>query len=221
MRILLIAPSTPRMRSVRKALCEAAYAVDVESNVDAGARTACLNEYDLVVVDGTPEDGVRACAAIRGYGRTMHLMMLSDDAECESKVRLLEQGADDYLSAPFALSEFVARVHAVCRRPHTYALPVLSSGDLILCTTSGIVRHKEKIIDLTRKEFMLLEYLMRHPGTIVTRAMILEHVWDMSVDAFTNTIETHIVALRKKLSKAGCRPTTITTVSGRGYAMMG
>lgn len=217
MRILLLACTPERTRLVRKALCEMACAIDVAEEIDAGVRLACLNEYDLAVVDGTPDQGAEACAAIRGHGKAIPIMIVSDDRSTESTVRLLESGADDYLAAPFALSEFMARIHALNRRPRTLLPSVLTVGELVLCTNSGSVRRGKRDIKLTRKEFMLLEYLMRHPGAVVTRAMILEHVWDMSLDAFTNTIETHIVMLRKKLAKAGCCANTIATVSGRGY----
>ena len=134
------------------------------------------------------------------------------------KIDLLNAGADDYLTKPFALQELLARVRALLRRPLAIEEEVLCVGPITLDTKRCIVTRGKKEIYLTRKEFMLLRYLMKNEGTVLSRGMLLEHVWDMSVDIFSNTIESHILSLRKKIGDTG-KDRLIQTIPGRGYKM--
>ena len=142
--------------------------------------------------------------------------MLSIQADTNMIVRTLDAGADDYLTKPFSFDELIARIRALLRRPLGITEDVLSAHDIILDTKRHVVSRAGVEIMLTRKEFMLLEYLLRNQGSVVTRAMIMEHVWDMYADPFSNTIESHILSVRKKITAAdGDR--VIETVPGRGY----
>jgi DNA-binding response OmpR family regulator len=143
-------------------------------------------------------------------------LVLSVKSETVKKVDLLNAGADDYLTKPFALEELLARVRALLRRPPEIEGDVLQVGDVSLDTKRFLVKRGKREVALTRKEFMLLHYLMRNQGVVLSRGMILEHVWDMSIDIFSNTIESHILSLRKKLHDTGGHR-LIKTVPSRGY----
>jgi two-component system OmpR family response regulator len=144
--------------------------------------------------------------------------MLSVKADVKTKVELLSAGADDYLAKPFSLEELVARMDALTRRPHTVDTDVIQLDDLRLDAARHTVARGDARIYLTRKEFMLLAYLLRNRGRVVSRGMILEHVWDMKGDPFSNTIESHMSSLRRKIDTAGRRK-IIHTVPGRGYKL--
>lgn len=136
--------------------------------------------------------------------------------ESATKVALLDAGADDYLSKPFSMDELLARVRALSRRPKQIAAEVLTFADLILNTKAHTVYRAKREVHLTPKEFMLLEYLLRNKGAVLPRSMILEHVWNMDTDPFSNTIESHILSLRRKIDPDG-KKSIIHTVPGVGY----
>lgn len=142
--------------------------------------------------------------------------MLSARGEMGIKVELLNKGADDYLTKPFSLEELLARIRALLRRPASVSSEILQIDDLVMDTKKHITTRKGKEIYLTRKEFMLLEYLLRHKSTVVSRGMLLEHVWDINVDPFSNTIESHVLNVRKKIAIKG-KKDLIQTLPGIGY----
>jgi two-component system copper resistance phosphate regulon response regulator CusR len=142
--------------------------------------------------------------------------MVSGILESATQVALLDAGADDYLSKPFSLDELLARIRALLRRPRQIAGEILTFDDLTLNTKAHTVHWAKKEIHLTPKEFMLLEYLLRNQGAVLSRSMMLEHVWNMDTDPFSNTIESHILSLRRKIDRDGKRG-IIHTVSGVGY----
>ncbi len=142
--------------------------------------------------------------------------MLSVTGDVATKIEALNLGADDYLAKPFSLAELLARVHALLRREKKITGPKLVVADLEMDTRAHTVARAGKVIPLNRKEFALLEYLMRNPGTTLTRSMILEHVWDMNADPFTNTVDVHIRFLREKID-VGRRKKLLKTVHGFGY----
>jgi len=218
MRILVVEDEQRISRFLKDSLEAEYFAVDVAEDGERGSYFARTNDYDLVVLDNMlpKKDGLQVCREIRAAGKTMPILVVSVKTGTEDKVDLLNAGADDYLAKPFVLEELLARIRALLRRPASLESDELVAEDLTLDVKTGTVRRADKEIYLTRKEFMLLQYLMRNQGLVVSRGMILEHVWDMSVDIFSNTIESHILSLRKKIGDMG-RERLIQTVPGRGY----
>lgn len=217
MRILIIDDDRNSSHFLKLSLEAEHFAVDHAHDGTTGARLTCLNDYDLVVLDDSLPDvcPVAVCAEIRAYGKTMPILVISEDG-CTRAVPLLDAGADDCIAKPFALMELVARMRALLRRPHTLMGETLAAQGLTLNIRTGVVTNGSKELLLTRKEFMLLEYFMRNQGAVLSRSMLIEHVWDMSIDLFSNTIESHVLSLRRKIGDARAKK-VITTVSGRGY----
>ena len=221
MRILVIEDDTKLQSFIKESLEAELYAVDAASDGETGSYLARTNDYDLIILDlMLPEkDGHEVCEEIRSEGKTMPILVLSAQSDTAHKTNLLNSGADDYLTKPFALTELTARVRALLRRPTAIVGDVLTIGGIVLDTKKSTVHKGDEEIKLSRKEFMLLRYLMQNEGTVLTRGMMLEHVWDMSVDIFSNTIEAHILSLRKKLGDTDKGNQLIQTVPGRGYKM--
>ncbi len=219
MRLLIVEDDQSLQQFLRGAMEAEMFAVDVASDGDEAVRLVLRNEYDLIILDnGLPKkDGREVCLDIRRHNRVMPILVLSAQNETAQKTSLLNAGADDYLTKPFESTELVARVRALLRRPLRILEDVMDFRNIHLDSQRGEVKVNDIPLVLTRKEFMLLQYLMRNHDTVLTRAMILEHVWDMSVDIFSNTIESHIVSLRKKLNDNNKLDPIIKTVSGRGY----
>lgn len=218
MRVLIVDDDLDICWSVKTQLEAMRLAVDVAHTGKDGSYMARTSDYDLIILDYVmPQgNGDEVCREIRAAGKAAPILMLSVQADVATKVALLDQGADDYLAKPFSSDELAARVRALLRRPRALVSDVMTFGDITLETRSHVIQRGGIDVYLTRKEFMLLEYLMRHAGMVVTRGMMLEHVWDGNIDLFTNTIETHILSLRKKL-EAGGGARVIHTVPGCGY----
>jgi DNA-binding response OmpR family regulator len=218
MRVLIVEDEQKIREFLKESLEAELFAVDAVADGEQGSRLGRTNDYDLIVLDNMLpiKDGLTVCREIREDGKTMPIIVVSVKNDTVNKVDLLNAGADDYLTKPFALPELMARVRALLRRPHALEEEVLTVGDVTLDVRSGTVTRGDKSISLTRKEFMLLHYPMQNEGSILSRGMMLEHVWDMSVDIFSNTIESHILSLRKKLGDTGSKR-LIQTVAGRGY----
>jgi len=218
MRLLLVEDETNIVNFLKPSLEAELFAVDVAEDGERGSFLARTNDYDIIVLDNIlpKKIGLEVCKDVRGIGREIPILILSVRAEPSNKVELLNAGADDYLSKPFSFEELLARIHALLRRPKEFRGDIIRLDDLFVDVRKQIVRRGKKEIYLTRKEFMLLEYLLSHQGGVVSRGMILEHVWDMMVDPFSNTIESHILSLRKKIDIPGKRK-LIHTVPGRGY----
>jgi len=220
MRILIIEDEDKIASFVKAALMAQHYAVDVASDGERGLYLALTNDYDLIILDNIlpKKEGMQVCREIREKGRTVPILILSVKSQTMEKADLLNAGADDYLTKPFALEELLARIAALLRRGRSIARDVMTIEDIVLDSKAGTVTRKKKPVQLTRREFSLLEYLMRNEDIVLSRSMLLEHVWDMSVDLFSNTIESHIFCLRKKLNDMG-KDKIIQTVPGRGYRM--
>ena len=218
MRILLVEDDENISKVLKMQLEAECFAVDVAHDGEQGSFMARTNGYDAVILDSVlPKKlGQEVCTDIRKIGKTMPIIFLTVSSEVANKVEALSLGADDYLTKPFSFAELLARLRAVLRRPAQTVSDILAFEDLTLNVGNQIVQRGQDQIYLTRKEFMLLEYLLRHKGGVVSRSELLEHVWDSSVDIFSNTIESHIVSLRKKLDGPR-RKKLIHTVSGRGY----
>ena len=195
-------------------------AVDTAEDGKKGSRLARTNDYDIIVLDNIlPEkSGLGVCHDIRHSGKEAPILILSVKSDTATKVELLNEGADDYLVKPFAVDELVAHIRALLRRPKQIKGEIFQIDDLVLDTKKHTVTRAGKEVRLTHKEFALLEYLMRNHGFVLSRGMILEHVWDMYANTFSNTIESHIARLRRKInSRAKGSKNLIHTVPGRGY----
>jgi len=218
MRILVIEDEQEIIDFLKPSLENAGFVVDAAMDGEQGAFLAKTNSYDLMIVDLMlpKKDGKEVCNEIREKGITTPILILSVIAETKNKTDLLNVGADDYLTKPFAFEELLARVRALLRRPRNMQEDIIEIDDLALDTVRHSVARGGKRIRLTPKEFTLLEYLLRNRGAVVSRSMILEHVWDMNADPFSNTIEAHILSLRKKIDVKG-KTKLIHTVHGLGY----
>ncbi len=218
MRILLVEDEQEIREFLKPALESACFAVDTAEDGEKGSQYARSNDYDIIILDNMlpKKTGIEVCKDIRTAGKQTPILMLSVIENTEKKVELLNSGADDYMTKPFSLQELLARVRALLRRPKPIQSETLEIKDIVLDTKRHLVTKKDKEIYLTRKEFMLLEYMMRNQGIVLSRGMIMEHVWDMNADPFSNTIESHILSLRKKLGDGG-KNRLIKTVPGMGY----
>lgn len=218
MNLLVVEDDKETRNFLKSSLKVEGFVVDTAEDGKAGSYKASVNDYDLIVLDiELPyKNGRQICSELRSSGKNMPIIMLSVKGEIDTKVDLLQTGADDYLVKPFSFTELSARIKALLRRPQKIENEVLCIDDLVLDAGSRTVARAEKEICLTPKEFFLLEYLMRNRGRVMSRQALLEHVWDVNADPFTNTVETHIVNLRKKLKQKNKRE-IICTVSGTGY----
>lgn len=218
MKILIIEDDKQTAETIRCVMKDY-YAVDVAYTGEDGEYQASVNDYDVILIDQIlPDtDGTTICRKIRKADIKTPILMLTGQAEIKDKVSALDAGADDYLTKPFKFAELLARIRALMRRiPNTLDSNTLSVGSLKLDIGTNVVRRNDRAISLRRKEFGLLEYLMRNRGRVLTRSMILEHVWDSDADPITNTVDVHINYLRDKIDKPF--PThLIKTVHGLGY----
>ncbi len=218
MRLLIIEDNVEFVTLLKNRLEEKCFAVDNAYDGDRGLFLAKTNEYDLILLDcALPgKSGFEICKELRFFGKHTPIIIISVSNDTPKKVAGLELGADDYLGKPFLFDELYARIQAVLRRPPIQNSCILAFGDLTLDTNKQRVTRGKDAIYLTKKEFSLLEYLMKHAGAVVSRGEIMEHIWDANLDPFSNTIETHILNLRKKLH-SGNRKKIIHSVPGRGY----
>src|SRR5690606_2692464 len=206
---------------IGKGLKSAGHLVDVESDGRAGLLRAAAETYDLIVVDRMlPHvDGLTIVQTMRATGDTTPVLILSALGEVDERVAGLRAGGDDYLTKPFAMSELLARIDVLSRRgPAIVTETKLSVGDLEVDLLGQAVRRGGKPIDLTAREFRILTYLARNEGRVVTRSMLLEHVWDYHFDPQTNIIDQHVSRLRQKVDRGFDTP-LIHTVRGTGYVM--
>ncbi len=220
MRILVVEDDAPLASFVRKGLEAEHYAVDVAGDGELARQMASESEYDLVILDlNLPKlDGIAVLNAIRPKKPSLPVLVLTARSRVEDRVLSLDTGADDCLIKPFSFTELSARVRALLRRgPHTVET-VLQVSDLQLDRVARRVERGGRLIELTSKEFALLEYLMRNAGRRVTRAMIVEHVWNLSFDTSTNIVDVYINYLRRKVD-AEHSPRLIHTVRGVGYEL--
>lgn len=220
MRILVIEDDHKIAGAIKKGLEQESFAVDVSFNGQDGLGFAMTEDYDLVIIDRMlPEvDGLKICQALRKEKKAVPILFLTARDKTSDRVEGLDAGADDYLVKPFAFEELLARVRALLRRPADHLANKLKVGDLSLDTYQFKVRRADKDINLSTKEYALLEYLMRNPGRILTKDNIIAHVWDYDADILPNTVEVYIGYLRNKIDRAfKNKPELIKTVRGFGY----
>jgi DNA-binding response OmpR family regulator len=220
MRILVVEDDHDIGTLLKTSLEAETFSIDWITDGEKGSFMARTNEYDAIILDFMlpKKDGKTICKEIRESGIKTPILMLTVRSTVEAKVDLLNTGADDYLTKPFSFQEVLARIRALLRRPPSMASTTLRVEDLELDTIKQKVNRGKKEIYLTRKEFALLEYLMRIPGVVVSRGMIMEHVWNAESDPFSNTIEAHILNIRKKIDN-GHKQKLIHTLPGRGYTL--
>ncbi len=220
MRILIVEDEKKVANFVKKGLQEEGYAVDLSFDGEEGLKLGKDPSYDLIILDiYLPKlDGLAALKKLRAHGVPTPVLLLTVRATIEDKVLGLDSGADDYLTKPFAFQELLARVRALLRRRMDTGAATVRIGDLVLDPASRIVSRGERRIELTVKEFSLLEYFMRNPGKVLTRTMIIEHVWNYDFDSGTNVVDVYVNYLRKKIDP-GQEQKLIHTVRGVGYVM--
>ncbi|MGD9742538.1 MAG: winged helix-turn-helix domain-containing protein [Dongiaceae bacterium] len=221
MRILIVEDDPATAAYVRKGLGEAGHVVDHAGNGHDGLFLATTGRFDAIVLDRMlPQlDGLSVLQAIRAAKVDTPVLILSALGQVDDRVKGLKAGGDDYLTKPFAFSELLARLEALMRRrsgPQTET--VLRVADLEMDLLKRDVTRAGRSIDLQPREFLLLEYLMRHAGQVVTRTMLLENVWDYHFDPQTNVIDVHISRLRQKIDKGFDKP-LLHTVRGAGYSL--
>jgi two-component system OmpR family response regulator len=219
MRILLIEDEKNIADFVANSLRTDRFAVDWAATAEKGLLLAKVNPYDAGIFDirlSGDRDGLRILEEVRAKGKIFPIIMLSVTSDAQTKIDALNLGADDYLTKPFSMAELTARIHALLRREKKITEQILAVADLAMDTRAHTVTRAGKRVVLNRKEFALLEYFMRNPGTMLTRNMILDHVWDMNVDPFTNTVDVHVRFLREKIDD-GRKKKLLKTVHGYGY----
>lgn len=220
MRILLVEDSARLQRTLATALRRSSYAVDVAGNGEEGLWLATTQPYDLVVLDiMLPQrDGLSVLHELRARGSAVHVLLLTARDTVADRVQGLRAGADDYLVKPFALDELLARVEALCRRAYGAKRSEIAIGDLAIDTTARLVRRAGQTVELTSREYQLLEYLARRKGHIVSRTEIEDHIYDGHVDPISNVVDSAICNLRKKIGAGNAAP-LIHTRRGQGYVL--
>lgn len=218
MRILFADDDKKLCDTVKRGLEENAYAVDCVHNGEDGVYYAIVTPYDLIILDVMmpQKNGFDVCHELRSKKIVTPILMLTAKDAVEDRVRGLDTGADDYLVKPFDFAELIARVRALLRRKCVSKASILKVGDLSLDTVQREVRWKDRLMDLTGKEFAILEYLMHNPNVVVTRTMIETHVWDYDFDSVSNLVDVYIRRIRLKID-ADMGKQIITTIRGVGY----
>jgi two-component system OmpR family response regulator len=222
MRVLIVEDEPKIARAIKKGLEQETFAVDICMDGDEGLRYALDEPYDVIVLDRMLPglDGVAVCKELRAAGNQTPVLFLTAKDKVGDRVDGLNAGADDYLVKPFAFEELLARVRSLLRRPPQLVTPVLRCADLSLNTQTFEVRRAKQAIQLTQKEFALLEYLLRHQGKIVSKETIIAHVWDYDADILPNTVEVYIGYLRGKIDKPFPKhQPLLKTLRGFGYKL--
>ena len=220
MRILIVEDEKKVAAFIKKGLEEETYAVDIASDGEEGFHLGEQNQYDLIILDlMLPKiNGLDILSGLRAQKIDTPILLLTAKDSVEDKVEGLNQGADDYLTKPFAFSELLARIRVLLRRGKAESKTTLEISDLTLNLVSHKVSRRNEEIELTGKEYSLLEYFMRNQEKVLTRTMIAEHVWDYNFDTFTNVIDVYVNHLRKKIDKNFSNK-LLHTLRGVGYVM--
>lgn len=220
MRVLVVEDDSKLAAVLRQGLKEQGFAADVARDGGRGLEMALATDYDAILLDVMLPDGngFDLLRQLRSRGRSAPVLVLTARSAVDDRIRGLDLGADDYLAKPFDFKELLARLRAITRRLPVEPRTALKAADLELDPSSRQVQRGGKRIELTAKEFALLEYLMRKKGVVVTRGMILDHVWDMDYDGGSNLVEVYVNYLRRKVDH-DFEPKLIQTVRGAGYVL--
>ena len=220
LRILVVEDDGKAARFLKQGLEEEGHTVDVAEDGESGARHGHASPYDLIVLDVQLPglNGLELARDLRRSGVDTPILMLTARDATQDVVRGLDAGADDYLTKPFAFDELLARVRALTRRQTGGSTSVLRYDDLEMDRLRRTVRRRGRPVELSPREFRLLEFLLLHPEQVVARTRLLQAVWDMDFDPETNVVEAHISNLRRKLEDGG-RPRLVQTVRGAGYSL--
>lgn len=220
MRILIVEDEKEVVSLIRRALLEESHAVDAAEDGPQGEDMALAEAYDLIILDIMlpRKNGLAVLKTLRREGVTTPILLLTARADVSDRVAGLDAGADDYLGKPFAVAELRARVRALLRRQSDNKASLLSVGDLVMDTASHEVRIAQNHLELTSREYAILEYLLRNKSRLLTKGMIAEHVWDYHFDSDFNLIEVYIRRLRQKIEQAGGHR-MIHTVRNSGYVI--
>jgi DNA-binding response OmpR family regulator len=220
MRILLIEDEQKIANALRRGLEQEAYAVDVVYDGHEGYGRAMVGKYDLMILDRMLpgiKDGLEICRAVRAAQMRQPILLLTARDATSDRVEGLDSGADDYLVKPFSFEELLARVRALLRRPEQVMQTTLTVADVELDPQAMTVTRAGQRIELSKKEFALLEYLMRNTDRVLNKELIIAHVWDFDADILPNTVEAFIASLRQKIDKPFKHGSLIHTIRGFGY----
>jgi len=221
-RILVVEDEQRIAVFIKQGLEEEGYAVDVAYDGEEALDWAAMVDYDLIVLDVLlpKKNGIQTCRDLRAQGNKVPVLMLTARDAVEDRVRGLDSGADDYLVKPFAFQELLARIRALLRRSGEVKTTRLQVGDLMLDTLTHRATRGERAIELTAREYAILEFLMRHPGQVLSRTQIAEHVWNYDFYSTSNVVDVYIRYLRRKVDE-GFDVNLIETVRGVGYKIEG
>ena len=219
MRLLIVEDEKDVADALFRGLLRNGYAVDVAENGEKTLEAIEVNDYDLLILDlNLPDiDGLEICRLVRDKFPSLLILILTARGKQKDIVNGLDNGADDYLIKPFHFQELLARIRALFRRDIRTREPILKIQNISLDPIEKVVWKSDRRIQLTRKEFGILEYLMRHPNEVISQEEILDHVWGSMVNVFSNTVRVHIQSLRQKLGDDCATPRYIMTVIGIGY----
>jgi DNA-binding response OmpR family regulator len=219
---ILIVEDEPKIRHfLRRGLLEESYAVDTAEDGEEALYKLEINEYDLMLLDiMLPKvNGIAVCKALREKGSHLPIILLTAKDQVTDKVLGLDTGADDYITKPFSFDELTARIRAIFRRGKKAGATILAIGDLSLDPATRMAKRGKQAIVLTTREYALLEYFLRNPNTLLTKAQILEHVWDYNYEGLSNIVETYVKYLRKKIKTVPNAPELMHTMRGSGYIL--
>jgi len=219
MKILIVEDEEDVAFPLRKGLMRGGYSADVAKDGESAIEFLVVNEYDLMILDlNLPDvDGISICQFARKKHPQLLILMLTARGELEDIVAGLDSGADDYLIKPFRFEELLARIRALLRRDLRCREPLIKIKDISLDPIERVVWKSDRRVELTKKEFGVLEYLMRHPGEVISQEELLEHVWSSEKETLSNTVRVHIQSIRNKLGDNSDDPIYIFTVIGSGY----
>ena len=219
MRMLIIEDEIEIAEYLKKNFEKEGFIVDSATDGADGSYLARINEYEIVLLDHNlpNKTGLEILTEIREQQKSMPVIMLTVEESIPSKIACFRAGADDYMTKPFSFQELHARIRALLRRPYDIKSSTYIIDDVTIDTEKQEVTNDGKLLLLTRKEFLLLECLAKEKGRVISRGALMENVWNMNVDPFSNTLETHILNLRRKIGKKGKK--IIRTVAGRGYRL--